>query len=421
MTTRPDTTDPVHLEQYDGSMGMIGRLQELVAVPSVTGDEAAAQDLVSGWLKNDGFEVIRWDASSAELEEDPSHPGSEVEREVLPLVGARHRGDGDGPTVVLLGHVDVVPPGDPDSWDHPPFEPVIADGRLYGRGACDMKSGVVAMIEAGRRLVDNGHAGELVVVTVPSEEDGGAGTLAAIRAGYVGDLAVIPEPTGLDVVIAHAGAITFRMSIPGRAAHASTRREGVSALDGLAKVLAALAEDEVRRNEAESDPLMMDIGLPYPTIVGKIEGGDWASTVMDRVVIEGRYGVALGQSPAESELGLREVIYDVWRHDDFLSEHPTDIEITGALFGTARLDADHDLPVGLVAAAERVMGSAPEMIGVPYGADMRLLIDEGDTPCVMFGPGDVRQAHSANEYVPVDEVEVCADVLAEWLGDVLGG
>ena len=194
-----------------------------------------------------------------------------------------------------------MPPGDPATWSVDPWAGEIRDGRLYGRGACDMKGGIAAILAAVRSLMASGElrglGGELMVVFVPSEEDGGQGTLGAIRAGAMADMAVITEPSRLDIVIAHAGAITFRLTVPGRAAHASQRREGISALDKLFLLTRALEEDERRRNDAEIEPLMTALGLPYPTIVGIVEGGEWASTVIDRVVAHGRYGVRLGQSP----------------------------------------------------------------------------------------------------------------------------
>ncbi len=159
---------------------------------------------------------------------------------------------------------------------------------------------------------------------VPSEEDGGQGTLAAIRAGATGDLAIIPEPSALDIVVAHAGAITFRLTVPGRAAHASQRREGVSALDKLFVLSTALEADETRRNAAETDPLMTALGLPYPTIIGIVGGGEWASTVLDRVTADGRYGVRLGQSAAEAEAELRACIAAACAADAFLRDHPGD-------------------------------------------------------------------------------------------------
>jgi acetylornithine deacetylase len=242
--------------------------------------------------------------------------------------------------------------------------------------------------------------------------------LAAIRAGVTGDMAVITEPTDMEIVIAHAGALTFRLTVPGRAAHASMRREGVSALDGLMILVRALEQDEAERNAAETDPLMTVLGLPYPTIVGMVRGGDWASTVMDRVVADGRYGVALGETWRDAEGRLRRVISEAAAGDPFLRDHPPTVELTGGKFSSARVPADHPLPVSLAAAIEATLGRQPAFLGEPYGADMRLLVNEGGTPTVIFGPGHVAVAHAADEYVPVDDVVACARVLAAW---VVGG
>ena len=130
---------------------------------------------------------------------------------------------------------------------------------------------------------------------MPSEEDGGSGAYAAIKAGYTADACIITEPTGMEMVIAHGGAITFTLGVPGKAAHASVRREGVSALDNLSYLIEALKQDEAARNATEQRPEMVAIGLPYPTIVGQVSGGNWASTVMDGLYAHGRYGVKLGQ------------------------------------------------------------------------------------------------------------------------------
>jgi acetylornithine deacetylase len=243
--------------------------------------------------------------------------------------------------------------------------------------------------------------------------------LAAIRAGVVGEMAVIAEPSNLDIVVAHAGALTFRLTVPGRSAHASQRREGVSALDKLALLVRALEADEARRNATETDPLMTALGLPYPTIVGIVRGGDWASTVMDRIVADGRYGVRLGQTTGEAEEELRACVAAACAGDPFLRDHPATVEFVGGRFGSARVPSDHPLPVGLAATAQAMTGRRPELLGEPYGADMRLLVNEGATPTVIFGPGDVRVAHSADEHVPLAEVETCARVLAAWVDHVL--
>ncbi|MDH5244427.1 MAG: M20/M25/M40 family metallo-hydrolase, partial [Chloroflexota bacterium] len=262
--------------------------------------------------------------------------------------------------------------------------------------------------------------GELLVVLVPSEEDGGQGTLAAIRELETADMAIITEPSQLDLVVAHAGAITFRLTVPGRAAHASHRREGVSALDKLFVLVRALEADEARRNEAETDPLMRALGLPYATIIGKVTGGEWASTVLDRIVAEGRYGVRLGQSPEEAADELRACISASCAADPFLRDHPATVEITGGQFGSARVPVDHGLVTSLTDAARAVTGRAPRLLGEPYGADMQMFVNVGGIPCVIFGPGDVRIAHSADEWVPLDEVEACAAVLATWVSREIG-
>ena len=398
-------------------------LAALVRVPSLTGDEDAIQGRLADRLEALGMTVELFHPRPADLRTDPAWPGEEVARDTITVVLAR-AGRRGGRRIVLSGHVDVVPIGDPATWTEAPWSGAIRDGLLHGRGACDMKGGVAAILGAVGALRHAGLldrlAGELVVALVPSEEDGGQGTLAAIRAGATGDLAIITEPSALDIVIAHAGAITFRLVVRGRAAHASQRREGISALDNLLLIVRALEADEARRNDAENDPLMAALGLPYPTIVGTVSGGEWASTVMDLVAAEGRYGVRLGQTPEEAADELRACVAAACAADEFLRDHPATIEITGGRFGSSRVPADHALPVSLADAAAAVTGCRPAMRGVPYGADMRLFIDVGETPCVIFGPGDVRLAHGADERVPLAEVVDCARILAAWTVDRLG-
>jgi acetylornithine deacetylase len=399
-------------------------LLELLAIPSITGDEGAARDTVTAQMTAAGLEVETWDADPVALAADPDFPGSERPRTTLPLAAGRLRGARPGPRLLLVGHTDVVPPGDRATWSLDPFVPEVRGGHVYGRGSCDMKGGLVAAVAALAAVgavIDRGTlAGEATIVAVPSEEDGGAGMLAAIRAGHVGDAAVITEPTRLEIVTVQAGAITFRLTVPGRAAHASTRREGVSALEKLEVLHAALRADETARNASETRPEMRALALPYPTIIGTVHGGDWASSVPDRMVAEGRYGVRVGQTADEAAEELRHVIAGACAADPWLREHPALLEIPGGRFSSAEVPADHPLPLGLADAAEEVLGRRPPLVGVPYGADMRLLVREGGTPTVMFGPGDVRVAHAADEHVDLAEVHACARVLAAWVVRSLG-
>jgi len=403
-------------------------LRSLIRAPSVTGDESAVMDLGARLLGEAGARVDRFDVDPAVSEADPDFPGAEMPRRTLPLAFGRIGRPG-GRRIVLAGHLDVVPVGDPATWTTDPWGGEVRGRRIYGRGACDMKGGVASILAVARAFGSIGAAdgldGELLVALVPSEEDGGSGMLAAIRAlaredGSVADAAVITEPTRMELIVAHAGAITFRLDVPGRAAHASVRTEGVSALDNLFTLVRALAEDEAARNAAETDPLMTALGMPYPTIVGKVSGGEWASTVLDRVVADGRYGVRLGQTPAEAEAELRACIARACAAAPFLRENPADVAISGGRFGSARVDPSGALATGLAAAVADTLGREPARLGAPYGADMRLLVQQGAAPTVMFGPGDVRIAHGADEYVPLAEVIDCARALAVWVARGLG-
>jgi acetylornithine deacetylase len=391
-------------------------LAALVAVPSVTGDEFEVQTEVALRMTTAGLDVERLDADPVELAADPDFPGMEAARTVLPLVAGRLAGERPGRRLLICGHVDVVSEGDALQWTSPPFSPQVRDGSLYGRGACDMKAGIVAGLAALRALreTDAELAGEVLLVTVPAEEDGGAGALAAIRAGYTGDLAVIPEPTRLEVVTASAGAITFTVSVSGRAAHAALRLGGVSALDKLWLVSEALRADEARKNAAERDPRMRDLELPYATSIGRVTAGEWSSTVPDRAVAEGRYGVCVGQTPAEAEAELRAAVAAAAAEDEWLRDHPPEVEITGGRFASAQLPSDHELAWGLGSTARDVLGRLPAFVGVPYGSDARLFIHQGATPCVLYGPGDPAHAHAPDEHVVLEDVARCARVLAVW-------
>jgi acetylornithine deacetylase len=391
-------------------------LAALVAIPSLTGDEGAVQTEVALRMTTAGLDVERLDTPAIDLSTDPDFPGVEVAREVHPVVTGRLTGDAAGPRMLIAGHVDVVSAGDELLWTSPPFQPRIEDGVLYGRGACDMKAGVVAGLGALRAIAEAGVevGGEAMLVSVPGEEDGGAGMLAAIRAGCTADWAVITEPTRLEIVTAQAGAITFTLTVTGRSAHAAFRRRGVSAVEKLVPVMDALAQNEEGRNAAERMQAMRDLGLPYPTSIGRVSAGEWSSTVPERLIAEGRYGVRVGQTVAEAEDELRAVVAAACAQDEWLREHPVEVQVTGGRFASAAVPSDHPLPWALGEAARDVNGRLPPFVGMPYGSDARLLIDHGATPTVLYGPGDPEVAHAVDEHVPLEDVARCARVLAVW-------
>lgn len=392
------------------------RALELVSVSSETGEEEAVIDAVASWLHPVADEVDQWITLMAELETDPAYPGREVERDRVPVVAARIAGSQPGPTVVLTGHVDVVPVGDPALWDRDPAGELDGD-VLYGRGAADMKGGMVAAVEAFTTLAhgDRDFAGELRLVAVPGEEDGGTGTLAAIRRGWTGDLVIVPEPTsgpdGPQVVVAHGGALTYTIEVAGRSAHAAKRLEGESAIDHFLTVYREVQRLERELNDAERNPAMIATGLPYPTTVGVVHGGVWASNVMESLTAELRVGVTLDESIADAEARFERTLREAIAGDPWLDANPPRIERTGAAFGSSSIDPSHPVVAALRDAADAVTGRRPGTIGVPYGCDMALWIREAGAACAVYGPGDVAHAHAVDERVSIEEIATVADVL----------
>ncbi len=391
-------------------------LTALVRIQSVTGNESAVQTEAALRMATAGLDVTRIDADPREVLSDPDFPGMEAARTVLPVVAGATGQVGADRRVIICGHIDTVAAGAREHWSTDPFGAEIRDGRLYGRGSMDMKGGVVAGLAALRALVETEAelGGEAVLLTVPAEEDGGAGMLAAIRAGYTAEMAVITEPTNLEIVTAHAGAMTFRLTISGRSAHAAFRLEGVSAIEKLHVIHDALIEDERVRNAAERHPAMRDLRLPYPTNLGMVQGGEWSSTVPDALVVEGRYGVRVDESPAQAEQALRDAVAEACAGDPWLREHPASVEITGGRFASAAVPHTHVLPWSLGETARDVLGKLPPFVGMPYGADMRLLVHQGDTPTVLYGPGEPTLAHAPDEHIDLEDVARCARVLAVW-------
>uniref|UniRef100_UPI0015F11D08 M20/M25/M40 family metallo-hydrolase n=1 Tax=Streptomyces shenzhenensis TaxID=943815 RepID=UPI0015F11D08 len=282
----------------------VGRmLLELMAVPSMTGSaaESELQHLLAGRLERLGLDVDLWSMDLPVLLADPEFPGMEVAREEAWGLVGQTPGGGDGPTLILQGHVDVVPPGDPAAWQGDPFVPRVTGDVVHGRGACDMKAGLVAHLAALAAIRAAGVRlrGRLALHFVVGEEDGGLGAFGTLRRGYDGDACVITEPTAGTLITANAGALTFRLTVPGKAAHASSRDAGVSAIDGYLAIHRALADLERARNR-DPDPLMAEYPIPYALSVGTLRAGDWASSVPDLLTAEGRLGVRLGEEPADA-------------------------------------------------------------------------------------------------------------------------
>jgi acetylornithine deacetylase len=401
--------------------GLVRTARELVRIPSWNGRETAAQDFMAAAMADAGLAVDRWTIDLDELSRHPSF-SAELERDeaigvvgTWPGTGEVATDSGPARTLVLNGHVDVVPPGDETLWTDLPFSGTVRDGRLYGRGALDMKGALVAGLYALRAVRSAGVrlAGDVHLQSVVGEEDGGVGTLASVLRGYRGDGAVVMEPTRLAVAPAQAGCLNFRVRIRGLAAHGAVRNEGVDAIEKMPTIMAGIRWlEEDRNRRLGGDPLFASYAFPFPICVGTVHGGDWASSVADHLTFEGRYGVAPGEDEDDARRELERAVADAAQGDPWLRDHPPELTWWGGRFTAARTDPEHPLVTTVRGAGSAVTGRELPLEGMTYGADMGTLATVGGTPAVLFGPGDIRRAHRPDEWVAIDDLAEVARTLA---------
>ena len=399
---------------------LVRDLGDLVAIPSLDGEETAAQERGAELMAAYGLAVDRWWIDLDGLRRHPSYSCEVERREALGVVGVAGETRG-GRDIIFNAHIDVVPPGDATRWTHGPWCGGVHGGCVYGRGALDDKGGVVCSIHAARALTVAGARlkGRVLVESVVGEEDGGTGTLGAILRGHTADGAVVVEPTELMIIPAQAGALNFRVTVQGRSAHGCVRDQGVSAFEKFLPLHEALLELERVRNEraraqdeAAARPLYEAYRLLIPLSVGTVEAGDWPSSVPERLVCQGRYGIGVGEALSEARVEFEDAVARAAAADPWLREHPPVVEWWGGQFASAQTSLDAPVVEALAWAAEHLTGAAPRVEGATYGADMRLLVNDGCIPSVLFGPGDVRLAHGPDERVPVRELAQAARILA---------
>ncbi len=400
---------------------MVGDLQALIRIPSITGSEEAVAAWAADALGDLGLTVETHSPDPATIRADPDWPGEEMPRTSLPVVIGRV-GRAGGRRVILSGHLDVVPPGDPATWTVDPWDGEIRDGAVYGRGACDMKGGIVANLYALRalRLAGFHPTGDVFVQSTVSEEDGGAGALAAVLRGYVADGALISEPTNLAIVTGQGGALMFRLEVHGLSGHACVRDEGVSAIEKFAYLHRGLLAYEARRSGEITHPLYAGMRIKAPINVGVVRGGSWPSSVPESLIAEGRAGLVPGEEMGAFKTELAAEIERMADADPWLRNHPPKVTWLDGQFAPAGVPADSPLVEALCEAWKATSSTPARIEAVTYGADMRHFVITGGVPCVMFGAGDVRLAHAPDESIPLEDlltaITTTALLIANWCG-----
>jgi len=402
--------------------GAVALLSSLVQQASTQGNEQGVQAIVIEKLKSLGMEVDVWDPVYGELAAHPYFVPSRESYTGSPNVVGVLKGSGGGRSIILNGHIDVVPEGDRTKWTHDPFSGQVENGKVFGRGTTDMKGGNVSMLLALEAIIRSGITlkGDVIFESVIEEEAGGVGTLATLLRGYKADAALIPEPTNMKLFIKQQGSMWFRITVEGRAAHGGTRYEGVSAIEKAVLVHQAILDLEKKRNARISDPLYSIIPIPVPINMGKISGGSWPSSVADLVTIEGRIGVAPDEEMGAVKKELNACVQAISQTDTWLSEHPAKVEFFGAQWVPNSLDVSHPFSETMQKAFSEVYQRPVKIEASPWGTDGGLLGKVGGIATLVIGPGETRMAHYPDEFIDIHEMinasKVFARTLINWCG-----
>lgn len=389
-------------------------LQRLVQEGSIRGSESQAQAIIIEKCRELGLKLDIWEIGEERLLKHPDFYSDRKNFSGNPNVVAVLSGSGGGKSIILNGHIDVVPEGNLNDWENEPFSGFVKDGRLYGRGSTDMKGGTASLLLALEAIISCGIPlkGDVIFQSVIEEESGGAGTLAAVLRGYKADGAIIPEPTNMKIFPKQQGSIWFRITVKGKAAHGGTRYEGVNAIKKGMMVIEALGELEKKRNKRVRDPLYKNIPIPIPINIGKIQSGEWPSSVPDHCIIEGRMGVSPGEAYSEAQKEMEAELTRLAENDDWFSIHPPQLRWFGGRWLSSDIRLDHPLMKVLIEVYEEVMNNKPIIEASPWGTDGGILSNVGGVPVVIFGPGTTKVAHDANEYVELEAVFRMAEIIA---------
>jgi acetylornithine deacetylase len=397
-------------------------LQRVVQEGSIRGQESSAQAIIIEKCRELGMKMDIWEIGEEPLTNHPAYCSDRTDFKGNPNAVGVLKGNGGGRSLILNGHIDVVPVGDMNSWNQDPFSGHIENGKLYGRGSTDMKGGTISLLLALDAIINSGITlkGDVIFQSVIEEESGGAGTLAAVLRGYTADGAIIPEPTNMKFFPKQQGSMWFRIKVKGKQAHGGTRYEGVSAIEKAERILQEIRELENKRNKRITDPLFSSIPIPIPINIGKISSGSWPSSVPDLAIIEGRMGVAPDESMEHAKQEMEQALQGISTTDSWLKENPPVVEWFGARWLPGDLEVGHNLVKVLSDSFTEVKGNSPIIEASPWATDGGILNKVGGVPVVVFGPGVTKMAHDANEYIELKDVFETAEIIAiaimKWCG-----
>ena len=403
-------------------------LADLTAHPSTRGHEQTVQAAMAAALAIRGYEIDRWQIDIDDIKDMPGFsPVAGNYDNAINVVGAHRSKTRKGRSLILNGHIDVVPAGPLDMWDTPPFEPRVENGWLYGRGAGDMKAGLAANLFAldALRACGFAPAADVFFQSVVEEECTGNGALACLQRGYRADAVLIPEPFAEQLVTAQVGVIWFQVHLKGMPTHVAYAGAGANAIEAAIPIIAALRQMEERWNEAARRHAdFIPVHHPLNLNIGKIEGGDWASSVPAWCVFDARWGLFPGQGIEAVKTEIKSVIFEAARQSEFLSNNLPEIVFEGFQAEGYALSSDRSATAAaaidtLDRAHGAVNDTALDRIAITATTDARFFGLYADTPALVYGPR-AEAIHGFNERVELDSIrrvtKATALFIAEWCG-----
>lgn len=410
---------------FDAEVAFLGAL---TAYPSTRGNEQGAQEFMAEALAARGLEVDRWQIDLDKIRDLPGFsPVLGDYDDAVNVVGSHRSTTCKGRSLILNGHIDVVPAGPLDMWDSPPFAPHVDDGWLYGRGAGDMKAGLVSNLFAldALRRIGVAPAADLFFQSVVEEECTGNGALACLERGYRADAVLIPEPFEEKLVTAQLGVIWAQVRLKGLPTHVAYAGSGANAIEAAIPLIAALHALEERWNA----PACRHAGFahshhPINLNIGKIEGGDWASSVPAWCVFDLRIAIYPGQDLEQAKAEIEETILTAARGTAFLCNALPEVVWHGFLAEGYALADDHSGAARAAIAAldtahRTVNGTALEHSAITCTTDARFFGLYADTPALVYGPR-AEAIHGFNERVELESLrritQSTALFIADWCG-----
>jgi len=403
------------IEKIDASQEeAIALLRDMVKIPSVTGDEAAIQKFMADYMRGIGLEVDMWETNWEELKKHPGYRPVDRGYEGRPNIVATLKGTGGGRSLLLNGHTDVIPVGNGEGWSDDPWSASIKNGRIYGRGSCDMKSGVASHVLAVKYLKELGLTpkGDVMINVVIDEEVSGHGTLDTVARGYKADAGISGETSDLAVQPACIGRIWFEIEIQGKPAGIQQRYLGVSAIELGYKIVKAVQALEDHRVATVKHPLYPSAIDSLPCIIGSFQAGNYPSAFPASALLKGSIGTVPGEDHEGVKQSLVKKIAEVAAQDEWMKDHPPVVRFVGYDAEASEIPRNHPIVETVSNVYTEITGKQPVISGRQGAADTRFLNSYGDTPTVIFGPGSTAVMHANDEYVSIEDYLTAIKVMA---------